>query len=582
MDSGTPPFPTKATEQAHSIEEVDDAVARVRGAAPGWAIAPLAVRIDLLERAMADTLDAAGEWATTAQVAKGISRGQRSASEDWFSGPAMVARNLRLLRDTLRDIQHVGSPQPTSITTRAADGRTVVRAYPVDPMDQVFLPGVTGDIVMREGVTPDDVRDRMGEFLRPGGPNHGGEVAVVLGAGNVSSIPPMDVLTQLFQHGRTVVLKMNPANEVLTPAIERAMAAFIDHDLLRIVRGGARVGTHLTSHEHVDAIHVTGSDKTHDAIVFGTGEEGARRKAADDPVQDKEFTSELGNVSPVIVVPGPWSADDIAFHGTSIASMLVNNAGFNCIAARVLVTHAQWNRRQALLDAVRDSLDEAEDRVAWYPGAADRWERFVTAHPEAEQFGGDLPGSLPFTLIPDLDAGNTDDIAFTTEAFCGVFGEVGLAAPRSVPDFVDQAVDFVNDTLWGTLSASIIVHPRSLEDPAVAAAVERALDRLEYGSVVVNHWSGITYGTVSLPWGGAPGQARSDIQSGRGFVHNTYLVPDDLIDKAVLRGPFRVPTTPALSHVNQRGEDIARALTEFEATRNKSVLPRLAWASLRG
>ncbi|HKJ56603.1 MAG TPA: aldehyde dehydrogenase family protein [Nitriliruptoraceae bacterium] len=581
MDSGTPSIPTRATDQATSIADVDEAVARVRGAAPGWAIAPLAMRIDLLERAMADTLEVARDWVTTAQVAKGISRGQRSASEDWFSGPGMVARNLRLLRDTLEDIQTVGSPQPASVTTRE-DGRTVVRAYPSDPMDQLFLPGFTGDIVMQDGVTPDDVRDRMGEFLRPGGPNHGGEVAVVLGAGNVSSIPPMDVLTQLFQHGRTVVLKMNPVNEVLTPHIERALAVFIDHDLLRVVRGGATVGAHLTSHDDVDAIHVTGSDKTHDAIVYGTGKKGAERKARDTPILDKEFTSELGNVSPVIVVPGPWSSDDIAFHGTNIASMVVNNAGFNCIAARVVVTHAQWNRRRALLDAVRDSLDDAEDRVAYYPGAARRWESFVAAHPEAEQFGGDLAGSLPFTLIPDLDATNTDDIAFTTEAFCGVFGEVGLDAPRSVPDYVDQAVDFVNGTLWGTLSASIIVHPRSLEDPQIAAAVDRAIDNLEYGSVVLNHWSGLTYGTVSLPWGGAPDQARNDIQSGRGFVHNTYLVPDDLIDKAVLRGPFRMPTTPALSHTNQRGEDIAKALAEFEATRSMAILPRLTWASLRG
>jgi hypothetical protein len=46
-------------------------------------------------------------------------------------------------------------------------------------------------------------------------------------------------------------------------------------------------------------------------------------------------TAELGNVTPYIIVPGPWSQEDLEYHATSVASGLAQNAGHNCIAAEV-------------------------------------------------------------------------------------------------------------------------------------------------------------------------------------------------------------------------------------------------------
>ncbi|UOB08415.1 aldehyde dehydrogenase family protein [Streptomyces sp. HP-A2021] len=51
-------------------------------------------------------------------------------------------------------------------------------------------------------------------------------------------------------------------------------------------------------HPKVRHVHMTGSAATHDAIVFGTGTEGAGRKKAGTPLLDKPATSELGGVSP--------------------------------------------------------------------------------------------------------------------------------------------------------------------------------------------------------------------------------------------------------------------------------------------
>ena len=131
----------------------------------------------------------------------------------------------------------------------------------------------------------------------------------------MASLGPRDVLSKLFVEGKVVVMKANPVNDYLVPHWRRALAALIDAGVLRIVDGGAAVGQYLTGHARIDEVHITGSDKTYDAVVFGTGPEGARRKEADEPALDKPVTAELGNVSPVIVVPGKWSIRRAALPG---------------------------------------------------------------------------------------------------------------------------------------------------------------------------------------------------------------------------------------------------------------------------
>ncbi|HSK24980.1 MAG TPA: aldehyde dehydrogenase family protein [Egicoccus sp.] len=571
-DRGIPPT---------SREDIDAALSTLRERAAAWVLTDVDARLELLAELVDDTLEAAPAWTLAAAEAKGIRRDSPKMGEDWISGPIMVIRNLQLLVRTLEQIRDTGRPQPPSLEV-APNGQVVAKVFPSDWVDHLLFTGFTGEIRLRPDVTLDRAQAEIGRVYRDGVVSEP-TVSLVLGAGNVSSIGPMDALYELFARNRVVLLKMNPVNDYLGPHIAAAFQPLVREGVLRIVYGGGDVGAYLTDHDEVDTIHITGSDKTHDAIVFGSGDEGERRKAANEPRNTRPITSELGNVSPVIVVPGPWTDKDIAFQGDNIASMLVNNAGFNCIAARVIVQHRQWAKRRNLVNAVRDSLRGAEPRAPYYPGAVDRWRRFTGAHPTAEWYG-DAPDEagerLPFTFIPDLDPTNLDDVAFTTEAFCGVFGEVALDAPRAVGDYLDAAVDFCNETLWGTLSASILVHPDSLKDPEIAAAVERAIDRLRYGSVVVNHWSAVPYGMVSTSWGAYPGSTPQDIQSGVGVVHNTYLLED--VEKSVVRGPFRPPLKPVWFHTHRGVAQMGPKLAELMATGNAGLLPSISWHALRG
>ncbi len=227
-------------------------------------------------------------------------------------------------------------------------------------------------------------------------------------------------------------------------------------------------------------------------------------------------------MSPVIVVPGPWSAADLRYQAANLVSMLTNNAGFNCNATRVIIQHASWTLRPALLDAVRELLGRVPARRAFYPGAEKRDAAFRAGHPDAERFGGAGNGTLPWTLIPGLDPHDPDDMCFHTEAFCGLFAETALEAD-GVAAYLERAVQFCNDTLWGSLNATILVHPRSVGDARVRDALERAIADLRYGSVSVNHWAAISYALGVTTWGAFPGHTPDDIQSGTGVVHNTLM-----------------------------------------------------------
>ena len=52
---------------------------------------------------------------------------------------------------------------------------------------------------------------------------------MVLGGGNVNSIPPTDCIYKMFVEGNVCILKMNPVNEWVGPFLEQALAPLIAH-----------------------------------------------------------------------------------------------------------------------------------------------------------------------------------------------------------------------------------------------------------------------------------------------------------------------------------------------------------------
>ncbi len=523
-----------------------------------WVGLPLADKIELAQSVLDKTLDVADRQVAAAVQAKSIPRNSPLIGEEWLGGPMVILRTLRLTIDTLKAIDANGSPKlPRGSVRTRDDGQTVVDVFPASYWDRLLFNGFSAQIWMQDEVTPKNLDEYMAEFYRRPSPE--GKVALVLGAGNVASIGPLDVLYKLFVEGQVCILKMNPVNDYLGPFIEESFAELMEGGFLRMAYGGADVGSYLCHHESVDEIHITGSDATHDAIVYGVGDEGARRKEEDERLLDKRITSELGNVSPVIVVPGDWKDSDLRFQAENVATQLANNGGFNCNAARVLITSKNWPQRETFLDHLRTVLAEIEPRKPYYPGALERFSDFVEESEGVESFGPDGEGCLPWTLIVDVDCDEDDHICFSTESFCGVMSETSLDADDPSA-FLRQATLFCNDRVWGTLSASIIIDPSTAKEHA--EALDSAIAELEYGSVVVNHWPAISYGLGVTSWGAFPGHTYDDIQSGIGVVHNSLMF--DRPEKSVIKGPFRVFPKPPWFVTNRNTHRIARRLTAFE------------------
>lgn len=507
--------------------------------------------------------------------AKGLIAGTPQAAEEWLGGPVCQLRVMRLLRDTLVQIRDHGAVRiPSGSIRTRPDGQVKVQVFPGSRIDRILHTGFRAEIWMDPEVTVATLPEHVASVYRD--PVRRGTVSLVLGAGNVASIGVLDALHKLFAENQVVLFKLNPVNEYLGPFIEEVYRDLIDAGFVRMAYGGADVGEYLCAHAAVDEIHITGSGATHDRIVFGAGDDGAARKARNEPRLRKRITSELGNVSPVIIVPGRWTGDHLQYHAESIATQMTQNGGFNCNATKLLILHEEWPQRHAFLDALRRTLRALAPRPAYYPGAEDRFEQFIEAHPRAEYFGARTPGVVPPTLLPDLDPTRADTLAFTTESFCAVTGQTALPG-RDADAFLANAVQFCNQTLFGTLNAGMIIHPSVAA--SLGSGLEEHIASLRYGSVAVNHWPAISFALGVTSWGAYPGHRLDDIQSGIGFVHNTMLF--DRPQRSVVYGPFRMRPKPPWFSTHRHGNQVAALLAGLERDPSPFHLPRIFFYALR-
>jgi aldehyde dehydrogenase (NAD(P)+) len=523
MEISTRPVPVTGQD------ELDRDLAVLKEHAGGWARLGFAGKARHLAAMRARTVEVAPEWVDLAARAKGIA-GTPLAGEEWFSGPYALLIALDRLIATVGDVARSGSPTLPSAVRARADQQVVVDVFPVEPSDKILLSGVRAELWMEPGVTRETLRGHTASGLRDAARR--GYVTLVLGAGNIASIPPLDVLTVLYTHGSVVLLKLNPVNAYLGPVFARVFASLIDEGFLRIADGGPGVGAYLCAHEAVEAVHLTGGERTHDAIVFGTGPDAAARKAEARPVLDKPVTSELGNVTPVIVVPGPWSEPDLAFQAAHVATMKLHNAGANCIAAQVLVTAQSWDLAPRFLEKVRLALGNAPARPSYYPGSIERQREITADHPAAETIAAPGGGD-PRTFVAGLDPEHRDEPLFRSEAFGPVLAQTALGGDDAAT-FLRNAVTFCNDVLAGTLGAAILIHPHTIAE--LGDVFDDAVAALRYGSVTINTWPGVAFLLPTASWGAYPGNTVAAVGSGIGCVHNTYQF--DLPQKTVVRAPF--------------------------------------------
>jgi len=565
--------------------EYDAALAELDAAKDRWAQMPVAERMALLRGMKDGIMTVALGWAETSARKKGLSPDTPVAGEEWITGPYATLAGVNALLETLGKMD--GKRFVDDLPIRElATGQTAVRVLPHSLWDRLLLSGVSAEVWMRRGVTPANLKKHAAlAYDRPEKERKGkGKVALILGAGNVSAITPLDVLQKLFLENQVVILKMNPINDYLTDYYQVAMKPFIDAGYLRIVRGDARAGAYLCEHPVVEELHITGSDKTHDAIVWGLGEEAERNRKAGTPKNAKRFTSELGSVSPTIVVPGPWSAADIRFQAENIATMKLHNSGHNCIACQALILPKGWDKAARLLEEVK-TVAARSTRPAWYPGAEDRLAQYETCAPKVQKV--DRGATAPPLVIGEIgEAGYNRE----TEVFGPALGVREIEA-ADAESYLRAATAYANEELWGTLGANILIHPRTLRRIG-KQRFEEILAELKYGTIGVNGWCGLGFLIPACPWGAFPGHTIDDVQSGIGTVHNAFML--DETERTVVRAPWRpfprgllsgqlsLMPRPPFFVTNRRQHRIGQALTRFQYKPSWRLLPRIFYHALRG
>lgn len=530
------------TLEPNSADEIDRALDVLTVHKDAWALMDIPNRITILDQIRHDLQKFEKRWIEASLAAKGTHYETMGEAEEW-AGISVVYRQIRLLKKALSDIALYGNPKiPGKVTTRA-NGQVVAQVVPTDWKEKLALPGMRAEVWMDPTVSLADGGIPQASFYHR--QDKKGQVCAILGAGNFSSPVTGDFLHKLFVEGQVVALKMNPVNEYLGEIFEDVFSVLVKGGYLQFLYGAAKEGTYLCNHPAVERVHMTGSDRTFEAVEFGPGEEGKQRKQSHKPLLKKPFSAELGNIAPVIVVPGPWTEKDIQKQSKRLGSWLVPNAGFNCLTPRMIIQMKDWEHREKLNEGIGSFLSKIKTRKAYYPGSFELHQQFVGSHPEALQLGEPEEGHLPWTFIPDVDAMNENDICFNREPFISLYSETALEA-GNVVEFIGKAVEFANDNLWGTLVASIVVHPKSMKDPDIAAAVDRAIADLRYGSVVINNWGILAYYFGNTPWGGYPGSDIYDVQSGIGFVNNALMF--DRAQKSVCYADFNPVADPFLAN----------------------------------
>lgn len=559
--------------------QIDQALEDLVDGEKTWASLSLAARRGLLDAVRALTVRHATEWVDAAVGIKQLDPASPLVGEEWMSGPYSLAAGLGALSESLAKLDAGRSPLDDAEFGYAPGGRTTVKALPLNTFDQLLLSGFSAEVWLQPGIEKAEAIRSAGLAQRDPSCTNG--VGAVLGAGNIFSIAPLDTIYELYANNRVVALKLNPITDPLLPVLTKVLAPFIAVGAVRILTGGAETGTYLVRHKLVDHVHMTGSALTHDAIVFGTGEEGARRKAADEPVLDKEMTAELGGVSPTIVLPGVWNKADIEFQANHVATQRLHNNGYNCVAAQVVVLPKRWAQRDEFIAAIRKAVNDAPARAAYYPGSDVRVATADASYPDAQHLGAH--GARVLVVDPaDREA------LLRTEYFGPVLGVIELDVPDE--NFAEEAVRVANDEFVGTLGVNIIAHPDTIK--GMGDKFDHLVEKLRYGTIAINAWTGVGYLTPTATWGAFPGHKRNDIQSGTGVVHNAFLL--DRPERTVVRGPFRpaprsvfrgewsLSPKPPWFVNNRTSATTGRLLVDFAGAPGWGKLPAIFASALRG
>jgi len=513
------------------FDEYDAALADLEASKNAWVQLPPADRIALLSGMKDGIMKVAEGWAETSARKKGLVVGTAIAGEEWLAGPYATIAGVNALMVTLsqmKDKSFIDHLPQRELPT----GQLGVKVMPHSIWDRLLLSGVTAEVWMQKGVNAGNLKKHAAVAYDVPAHKRAGKVALVLGAGNVAAITPLDVLQKLMIEDQVVILKMNPINDYLTDFYKIAMKPFIDGGFLRIVKGDAKGGAYLCDHPIIEELHITGSQ----------------------------------------------------FQAENIATMKLHNSGHNCVAMQTMIMPKGWAKAPALMNKLK-AVIASSTRPTWYPGAVQRMDNYATNGGKVETI--DRGPVAPPVVIGEV---SEDTYNRACEVFGPALGVKELEA-ESAEGYLIAAIEYANTELWGTLGANIVIHPKTIRQIG-KTRFDEIIAELKYGSIAINTWTGLAFLAAACPWGAYPGHTLDNVGSGIGTVHNSFMLektekvviqaPWRPFPRGLLSGQFTLLPKPPFFITNKKQHKVGRLLTYFQYKPSWFKLPRIFLNALLG
>jgi hypothetical protein len=200
---------------------LERAVADLRATRTTWARLPIpGGKIALLAEVRALAARHARDWVEAGSTMKGIDPGSATAgAEEWLGGPYATIAWLSDAIRTLAALAHGADPLEGIPVRARKDGQLVARVMPGSIWNRLLLNRYVLDVWMEPGLTREQLRETTAAFYRQVDPP--GRLIAVLGAGNVSAIPLLDVLYCLVADG-DVVRKFDKSSGRAAPRSSRS------------------------------------------------------------------------------------------------------------------------------------------------------------------------------------------------------------------------------------------------------------------------------------------------------------------------------------------------------------------------
>ena len=508
--------------------------------------------ISMFEKCIQNIKGIAYYWATIASENKGVTN-TIAEGEEWLGGPFASVFAMQYYIESLKN---VNKPLDKNMYN---DANNTYKVFPNNNLEKIFFPFISAEVKFNKNINFDEIEKFRGFAMRY---SHKPSITLVLGAGNVSCIPLLDTIFHLVTKRSVVYLKLNPVNEYLLPVYEKIFEDFISLGFMVITKGNTEESKYMVSHKGIDHIHLTGSDETYKNIVYGKKlTQKEKNLKTLNKINNKSFSSELGNVTPIIIHPGNWTNSEVKHQARKIVTAKLNNGGFNCISAQVVVLPEGWKHTNKLIKYIKYYMKNIDDRYSYYPNSLEKLNT-LQKDKNYERLNDES------CATPHLSREIKAYSKYETSEVWGTSIYFKQISYNDELEYAKNVINYCNDNLWGNLGATVLF--KKYKNKKNKPITNLYINNLKYGTVAINEWSAIGFIIPTLPWGGFPGNKDNDIQSGKDFVHNSLFF--ESVENGIVYSRFRMSNLidPLWFVTNKKGKKVFKNLTYFQI--DKSII----------